>query len=173
MILDREDLLEAVDTLLADYLLAPEEMDYHHLCELNELFDGTYGPTVFFCTLEKENGQLTAEVWVPADEDPDEWVAAVDVYLGGRISVEPYESRPLPPLSFLLNADATAAKDALRGVYDTLTEALEAYSRPTRSGWVGTKAVTKKPKAKPAGKPVPHYVALNQKRGSKGKRKAW
>lgn len=122
MMMMQEHMLEKLDELLAGYLLSPEEMDYH-LYELNAFFEDECGLFIYLLNLAENNGKLTAEVCVPDGEDPDEYVAGVDEYLEGRISLEPYVPKTL---SLKLYADASEAQAKLRELGEAFTASLAA-----------------------------------------------
>lgn len=124
---------------------------------LKELFDGDQAPWMYFHSVETlPSGQLliTASGDGVDPDDMEEWAAAMQTFVEGRFQVEPRKWEHVE-----------------KTVDEVLRDLALAFAGP--HGWVGTKAVTKKPKAKPLGKPVPPHVALYQQRGSKGKRKAW
>lgn len=127
---------------------------------LKELFDGDQAPWMYFHSVEVlPDGQLL--VMASGDgvdpDDMEEWAAAMQTFVEGRFLVEPRKWEHVE----------RTIDEALAGLRDLCKDPRVV------NGWVGSKAVVKKPKAKPPGKPVPPHVALYQQRGSKGKRKPW
>lgn len=139
---------------------------------LKELFDGAQAPYVEFNGLRYEGGKLIATVAVPAGDDADEWCACFQDYIGDRLVIEPYE----PPPTFSIPAvEETAEWVGECTVHSSRKELDAVFSEAFKPVLESLQHDLLKAALKEGlgAQPSPSYRQFYQKRGSKGKRKAW